>query len=328
MMVDCKKVFTLLVLLAFVMGLSVPFAAAQIGSQRNILENLAGIGDFSTLLSAVRTAGLDGTLKGPGPYTLFAPGNAAFDKLPKDSLDALMKDPVKLGDLLKYHAVPGKIGYGDLARLTDVKTVDGKTLPINFKDGALYVGGTKVLNQGIESSNGIIYPVEGVLVPPGFAMPQKSKLAPLSILGWLVGALIVGGLAIYLLTRGKKEVAKHEEKLHVDQEKIVLDESAMDEISRTDRSRLAGLHKYIIGSYNDLKDRVDLVKDYSMNLMDIRDSGAVKKLSDLYALSPFNSNALELALEKDATIYTRDPALMDKYRAAGAKTADIKKLIY
>ncbi len=190
--------------------MAAPLVTAQISSQRTVLQNMAGIGDFSTALGGIRAAGLDNVLNGPGPYTVFAPTNGAFDKLPQGSVNALMKDPARLNDLLKYHAVPGKLSYADLSAMTDVKTVDGRTLHINFKDGALLVGGAKVLNQGIDSSNGIIYPVDSVIMPPGFTVTQS---APLSWLWVLVGAVIIAGLAIYLLTRSRKKAPeKYEER--------------------------------------------------------------------------------------------------------------------
>ncbi len=201
-MVEVRKVLTILLLLAVAVGLAAPLVTAQVSSQKTILQNLAGIGEFSTTLGGIRAAGLDNVLKGTGPYTIFAPTNGAFDKLPHGSFNTLMNDPARLNDLLKYHAVPGKLSYSDLSGMTDVKTVDGRTLPINIKDGALMVGGAKVLNQGIDSSNGIIYPVDSVIMPPGFKISQS---APLSWLWVLVGAIIIAGIAIYLLTRVKKE---------------------------------------------------------------------------------------------------------------------------
>lgn len=186
------------------MGLAAPFGMAQVGSQRTVLENLANIGEFSTMLGAIRAAGLDNVLKGPGEFTVFAPTNAAFDKLPRDQLNALMNDQPRLSSLMQYHAVPGKMSYSDLSRLTDVKTVDGKTLPINFKDGSLVVGGARVLSQGVDSKNGMIYPVDGVMMPPGFALAQKTQSRGLDWLPWLLAALLIGAGALYLMTRRKK----------------------------------------------------------------------------------------------------------------------------
>jgi uncharacterized surface protein with fasciclin (FAS1) repeats len=199
-----KKFITILLLLALVAGLVAPFVTAQVGSQRTVLENLANIGEFSTFLGAVRTAGLDNVLKGTGEFTVFAPTNAAFDKLPKNQLNALMKDQPKLSSLVQYHAVPGRMTFADLSRMTDVKTVDGKTLPINIKDGALMVGGSRVLNQGIESKNGIIYPVDNVMMPPGFTMAQKTESGALNWLPWLLLALVLVAAALYLMYRQKK----------------------------------------------------------------------------------------------------------------------------
>jgi uncharacterized surface protein with fasciclin (FAS1) repeats len=204
MMSGMKKIIVIMVLLALVAALATPFVTAQVGSQRTVLENLANIGEFSTMLGAIRAAGLDNVLKGPGQFTVFAPTNAAFEKLPKNQLNALMNDQPKLSSLMQYHAVPGKMSYSDLSMLTDVKTVDGKTLPINFKDGSLMVGGARVLNQGVDSMNGIIYPVDSVMMPPGFTMAQKTQSSPLGWLPWLLGAIILGAAALYLYNRSKK----------------------------------------------------------------------------------------------------------------------------
>ncbi|BAI60441.1 hypothetical protein MCP_0369 [Methanocella paludicola SANAE] len=208
-----KKYITILLLLALAAGLAAPFVNAQVGSQRTVLENLANIGQFSTFLGAVRAAGLDNVLKGPGEFTVFAPTNAAFDKLPKNQLNALMQDQPRLSSLLQYHAVPGRLTFADLSRMTDVKTVDGKTLPINIKDGGLVVGGSRVLNQGVECKNGIIYPVDSVMMPPGFTMAQKTQSSPLGWLPWLLAALVIGAGALYLMTRRKnREEPRVEEK--------------------------------------------------------------------------------------------------------------------
>lgn len=208
-----KKYITILLLLALAAGLAAPFVNAQVGSQRTVLENLANIGQFSTFLGAVRAAGLDNVLKGPGEFTVFAPTNAAFDKLPKNQLNALMQDQPRLSSLLQYHAVPGRLTFADLSRMTDVKTVDGKMLPINIKDGGLVVGGSRVLNQGVECKNGMIYPVDSVMMPPGFAMAQKTQSSPLGWLPWLLAALVIGAGALYLMTRRKKrEEPRVEEK--------------------------------------------------------------------------------------------------------------------
>ncbi len=212
------KKLAVILLLLLIFGLAAPVVVAQISSQSSMFQNLARIGDFSTLTNEVRAAGLDGTLSGPGQYTMFAPNNAAFNKIPANSLGALSNDKAKLGSLLKYHVVPGKLTYSDLSKMTSIKTVSGATLPIGFNNGALTVGGSRVLNQGIDSSNGIIYPVDSVLMPPGFAMPQVARSTGLS-LGWLagiIGAIILGAILLYFLaSRNKKKyevpVGKYQE---------------------------------------------------------------------------------------------------------------------
>ncbi len=201
-----KKYVTILLLPALLLALAAaPFAYAQVGSQRTVLENLANIGEFSTFLGAIRTAGLDNVLKGPGEFTIFAPTNAAFDKLPKGQVSALLQDQPRLSSLMQYHAVPGRMTFADLSRMTDVKTADGRTLPINIKNGALMVGGARVLNQGIECKNGMIYPVDGVMMPPGFTLAQKTQSNGLGWLPWLLIALILVAGAVYLYMRSKKQ---------------------------------------------------------------------------------------------------------------------------
>jgi uncharacterized surface protein with fasciclin (FAS1) repeats len=204
-MVEMKRVLTTLVLLSLIAGLAVP-VVAQTSGQKTMLENLAGMKEFSTLASAAKAAGLDNVLGGTTAYTLFAPSNAAFDKFPKDAVSALVNDKARLADLLRFHVVPGKVTYSDLAGMSEIKTVDGRTLPIGRQDGAITVGGTKLLNQGIDSKNGVIYTIDNVMTPPGFAMPQAPAAPAMNWgwLPWLIGALALGGLALYLLTRRKK----------------------------------------------------------------------------------------------------------------------------
>lgn len=198
------KLVALIIGLSLIAGLMAP-AVAQTSSQNTMLQNLAGNPDFSMLAGAAKTAGLDTVLDGSTPYTLFAPNNAAFDKIPKDSMGALMADRPKLTSLLNYHVVPGKISYADLAGRSSISTIDGQSLPVARQpDGSITVGGAKVLNQGIDSSNGMIYPVDSVMMPPGFAMPAPAQgqglpwwLLPLALLG-------LAALAIYLLTRPRR----------------------------------------------------------------------------------------------------------------------------
>lgn len=225
-MTDKARLAAMLMVVLLVVGLAVPASAQTATSGNTMLQNLAGNADFSTLAGAAKAAGLDGMLNGATPHTLFAPNNAAFGKIPQQSISALMNDKAKLGDLLNYAVVPGKVAYGDLAGMTSIKTVDGRTLPVTRNaDGTISVAGAKVTGQGIDSSNGIVYPVDSVMVPPGFVMPQAAQ-APAQGIPWtwlLIGALVLGALA-YLLTRPRRHAepaprARYEERARVERAK-------------------------------------------------------------------------------------------------------------
>jgi uncharacterized surface protein with fasciclin (FAS1) repeats len=205
-MADNRRLLVMLIVLSLVAGLSLPASAQTATSQNTMLQNLAGNGDFSTLVTAARAGGVDGVLNGATPYTVFAPDNAAFGKIPAGSINALTGDRAMTANLLNYHVVPGRVSYADLAGMNSITTVDGRTLPVTRQtDGTITVGGARVLGQGIDSSNGIIYPVDTVMMPPGFVMPQAAQ-APAQGIPWgwlLVGVVILGALA-YLLTRPRR----------------------------------------------------------------------------------------------------------------------------
>jgi uncharacterized surface protein with fasciclin (FAS1) repeats len=219
--------------LSLVVGLSLP-ASAQTTSQNTMLQNLQGNGDFSTLVTAARAGGADGVLNGATQHTVFAPNNAAFGKIPADSINALTGDRAKTADLLNYHVVPGRVTYSDLAGMNSIKTVDGRTLPVTRQaDGTISVGGAKVLGQGIDSSNGIIYPVDTLMMPPGFVMPQAAQ-APAQGIPWLwllLGAIVLGALA-YLLTRPRRHAEptpKYKEPARVKKSEPLYEERARTE---------------------------------------------------------------------------------------------------
>jgi uncharacterized surface protein with fasciclin (FAS1) repeats len=134
----------------------------------SIAEIAAGNEDFSTLVAALSAAGLVETLSGEGPFTVFAPTNAAFEALPAGTLDALLADPQgQLTDILLYHVVPGQVMAADVAMLTSADTVNG--LPITIAagdDGVFLNGGVKVVTTDIQASNGVIHVIDAVLLPP------------------------------------------------------------------------------------------------------------------------------------------------------------------
>ena len=140
---------------------------------KNIVETAAGNPDFSTLVSAVQAAGLVETLSGPGPFTVFAPTNEAFAKLPAGTVENLLKPANKdqLTGVLTYHVVPGKVMAADV-KPGKVKTVNGADITVSVEGGKVFlIGGTpgnkvEVTTTDIETSNGVIHVINGVLLPP------------------------------------------------------------------------------------------------------------------------------------------------------------------
>lgn len=134
---------------------------------KNIVEVAVGAG-FSTLVAAVKAAGLADALQGAGPFTVFAPTDAAFSKLPAGTLDALLKDPVKLAAILKYHVVSGKVMAADVIKGDGAKptTLNGAALDITVKGGKVYVNGALVTGADVAASNGVIHVIDTVVLPP------------------------------------------------------------------------------------------------------------------------------------------------------------------
>jgi uncharacterized surface protein with fasciclin (FAS1) repeats len=120
---------------------------------------------FSTLLTALKAAGLDKTLAGKGPFTVFAPTNAAFAKVPKATLDALLKDKAKLTKVLTYHVVPGSVSAAQVTKLKSAKTVEGTAVKIAVMGSSVMIDKAKVTKADIKASNGVIHVIDTVLMP-------------------------------------------------------------------------------------------------------------------------------------------------------------------
>lgn len=143
-------------------------------ADKNIVENAVNAKSVSTLVSAVKAAGLVETLSGAGPFTVFAPTNAAFDKLPKGAVAGLM-DPAskaKLAGVLTYHVIPGRLVAADLKDGQQLTTVNGEKLSISIKDGKVMVSNGKdapatVQIADVISSNGVTHVIDGVVLPAG-----------------------------------------------------------------------------------------------------------------------------------------------------------------
>ncbi|MCG3183310.1 MAG: hypothetical protein ICCCNLDF_01405 [Planctomycetes bacterium] len=135
-------------------------------AKSDIVDTAVGAGEFKTLVAAVKAAGLVETLKGEGPFTVFAPNDAAFEKLPKGTLELLLKpeNKEKLPNILTYHVVAGKVMAKDAAKLTEAQTVFGQKLSIDATDG-VKIDGAKVISADIECTNGVIHVIDSVILP-------------------------------------------------------------------------------------------------------------------------------------------------------------------
>lgn len=132
---------------------------------KDIVDTAVASGKFKTLVAAVQAAGLVETLKSKGPFTVFAPTDEAFAKLPKGTVEALLKDKKKLTAILTYHVVGGKQMAAEVVKKTKLKTVNGKSLTLKVKGGNVWVGNAKVVKTDIATSNGVIHVIDTVLLP-------------------------------------------------------------------------------------------------------------------------------------------------------------------
>ncbi|MEQ9005846.1 MAG: fasciclin domain-containing protein [Pseudomonadales bacterium] len=133
-------------------------------SKADIVDTAREAGSFTTLLTALDAAGLTETLKGDGPFTVFAPTDEAFAALPAGTLESLLADPEALQSVLTYHVVAGKAKAADVAGLTSVTTLQGGTLPVSTTDG-VKIGAATVIAADVEAGNGVIHVIDTVLVP-------------------------------------------------------------------------------------------------------------------------------------------------------------------
>lgn len=143
-----------------------PVSAAH-AMEKDIVDTAVGAGKFETLVTAVKAAGLVETLKGKGPFTVFAPTDEAFAKLPKGTVEDLLKpeNKAKLAAILTYHVVPGKVMAADIAgKKTNVKTVQGSELAVDATDG-VKINEAKVTTADVATSNGVIHIIDTVVMP-------------------------------------------------------------------------------------------------------------------------------------------------------------------
>jgi uncharacterized surface protein with fasciclin (FAS1) repeats len=133
--------------------------------QKDIVETAIAAGSFKTLATALGAAGLVDTLKGAGPFTVFAPTDEAFGKLPRGTVDGLLKDRAKLTAVLTYHVVPGKVMAKDVVKLSRAKTVQGQEIAIRATNGTVHVDNATVVKADVEAANGVIHVIDTVILP-------------------------------------------------------------------------------------------------------------------------------------------------------------------
>ena len=162
------------IIAALAVSLAVGVATAAAGpattsapkmNQKNIVQTAVAAGQFKTLASLLTKAGLAGTLQGKGPFTVFAPTDAAFAKVPKATLNGLAKNKAKLRAVLLYHVVKGKVTAAQAMKLRSAKTLQGQSVPIRVSGGKVIVGGATVIKANVMASNGVIHVINKVLIP-------------------------------------------------------------------------------------------------------------------------------------------------------------------
>ena len=157
---------TKMISLMIAVALSVAAVAAPVKTHdKDIVDTAVAAGSFTTLAKALEVAGLIDTLKSAGPFTVFAPTDAAFAKLPAGTVEALLKDPAKLKSILLYHVVSGKVSAAEVVHLTSAKTVQGSSAKITVRKGKVMIDKANVVKTDIMASNGVIHVIDTVILP-------------------------------------------------------------------------------------------------------------------------------------------------------------------
>lgn len=160
-----SKLATLAVAAAAAVGIG---SASAPAAETDIVETAIAAGQFKTLATALDRAGLVSTLKGQGPYTVFAPTDAAFAKLPAGTVENLLKpeNKAQLTAILTYHVVPGRVMAADVVQLKEAETVNGKMVDVNADGGSVMINDAKVTAADVTASNGVIHVIDTVILPP------------------------------------------------------------------------------------------------------------------------------------------------------------------
>jgi uncharacterized surface protein with fasciclin (FAS1) repeats len=152
--------------LAAVAMLALATGSPALAQQKDIVDTAVAAGSFKTLAKLLTDADLIAVMKGPGPYTVFAPTDEAFAKVPKDVLDGLARDKAKLQEVLKYHVLTSKWSTDDIKLVKQTGTAQGKSVTFGTSGQALTVNGAKVIKADVDCANGMIQVIDTVLLPP------------------------------------------------------------------------------------------------------------------------------------------------------------------
>jgi uncharacterized surface protein with fasciclin (FAS1) repeats len=153
-------------LLVGVSAARTPARSGKADAERNIVQTAIASGQFKTLAKLLTITGLASTLQQHGPFTVFAPTDAAFKQVPKKTLNALLQNKAKLKAVLLYHVVSGEVTSEDVVKLASAKTLEGKDLRIRVSGSGVFVNNAKVTKPDVMASNGVIHVVNRVLIPP------------------------------------------------------------------------------------------------------------------------------------------------------------------
>jgi uncharacterized surface protein with fasciclin (FAS1) repeats len=166
-MLKIKSVSSVLFALVFTLGLSSAAQADHHGMKKDIVDVAASNPDFSTLVAAVKAAGLVDALKGDGPLTVFAPTNAAFAKLPAGTVESLLKPENKdqLIAVLTYHVVPGKVMAADVVKVSQATSLQGQNITVKVVGDKVMVDNAAVVATDVKASNGVIHVIDSVILP-------------------------------------------------------------------------------------------------------------------------------------------------------------------
>ncbi|MCW5935104.1 MAG: fasciclin domain-containing protein [Fimbriimonadia bacterium] len=159
-----KRMMSMMAVGALALSLSMGYAFAP--EKKDIVDTAIGAGQFKTLVSLVQAAGLVDALRSDGPFTVFAPTDAAFAKVPKATLDALGKDKEALKQVLLYHVVSGKVTSGQVVKVNKAKTLQGSDVKVKVSGKNVMINNAKVVKADIECTNGVIHVIDTVILPP------------------------------------------------------------------------------------------------------------------------------------------------------------------